>query len=131
MCREHCEETSSILRVESFVQSVDCCRGPTKPLRSTRLVDCRALQTGDAGWARVRYRVQFLIDFSLFLFRCCPLPLYFLLGYYGCCSFRMRRARAPQNLVSNTFEARAKNPSGWWWRGLSMTKKMESQWKAL
>ena len=54
----------------------------------------------------------------------CPLPLYFLLGYYGGCSFRMRHA-PPETLYQTRLRrTRAhaqketrQNPSGWWWRG--------------
>ena len=66
---------------------------------------CRAAQTGDASWARVRYRVQFLIVFLLFL----RLSVAFVsLAWLLWLLFLSHASRAPQDLVSNTVEAHAK-----------------------
>ena len=43
----------------------------------------------------------FAIVFSFGHLLTVPLPLYFLPGYYGCCSFRMRRARRPRPRIKH------------------------------
>ena len=66
--------------------------------KSKASIDCRASQTGDAGWARVRYCVQFLFFFAAVRCLCISCLVNMIVVPFEC----VARARArPRDLISN------------------------------